>query len=58
MASWTLYLIVYLCGVATPVMIVRNLTKHNEDGSSCLLAGILWGLVCLMILVVWVGMAK
>jgi len=58
MAVWTMYMIVYLCGVATPVLIVRNLVKNNEDGSSCLLDVILYGMVSLIVLVVWLGLTN
>lgn len=58
MAAWTVYFIVYLCGVATPVLIVRNLLKNSEDGSSCLLDMILWSLVSLALLVLWLELSN
>jgi predicted permease len=53
MNALTAYLIAYLFGVATPVLIVRTLLKNSEDGSSCLLDMILWSLASLIAWVVW-----
>jgi|GEM_PF-3333602 len=55
MAVWTPYLIVYLCGMATPVLIVRRLLKDNKDGSSCLLDVALGFIASLILLAVWLG---
>lgn len=58
MTNWTAYLIAYLCGVATPVLIVRNLLKNSEDGSSCLFDMILWSLASLIIWVLWLELTN
>jgi hypothetical protein len=56
MSGWSLYLIVYLFGAATPVLIVRNLIKRNDDGGSCLLDIVLFGVAGLIVLVAWLGL--
>ncbi len=58
MVTWTAYLIVYLCGMATPILIVRNLLRNSEDGSSCFLDMILWSLASLIILVLWLELTN
>lgn len=45
------YLLVYLAGFATPILILQSLVKDREDGSSCLLNFIL-GIIVLLALVV------
>lgn len=58
MNALTAYLIVYLFGVATPVLIVRKLLKNSEDGSSCFLDMILWSLARLIVLVLWLELTN
>ena len=55
MAVWTPYLIAYLCGMATSVLIVRRLLKDNQDGSSCLLDIVLGFIASLIMLAMWLG---
>lgn len=54
----TVYLIVYLLGVATPILIVKNLIKNNDDGGSCLLNIILFGVASLIALIAWFGLTN
>jgi hypothetical protein len=56
MAIWTWYLIAYLCGVATPILIVRKLVGDHDDGSSCFLNILLWGVMSLILIVLWLGL--
>lgn len=58
MAGWSIYLIVYLFGAATPVIVVRNLIRNNEDGGSCLLDIVLWGMAGLIVMVAWLGVSR
>lgn len=58
MKTTTVYLIVYLLGVATPILIVKNLIKNNDDGGSCLLNIILFGVASLIVLIAWFGLAN
>jgi hypothetical protein len=56
MAIWTLYLVAYLCGVATPILIVRKLVKDHEDEDSCFLNILLWGVMGLILIALWLGL--
>ena len=56
MAIWTLYLVTYLCGVATPILIVRKLLKDDDDGSSCFLNTLLCAVMSLILIVLWLGL--
>lgn len=56
MAVWTLYLVAYLCGVATPILIIRNFVKDDQDGSSCFFNILLVGLTSLILIALWLGM--
>ncbi|MEW6085470.1 MAG: hypothetical protein AB1607_12830 [Chloroflexota bacterium] len=58
MNTMTVYLIVYLLGVATPILIVKNLIKNNDDGGSCLLNIILFGVASLIALIAWFGLTN
>ncbi len=58
MNTMTVYMIVYLLGVATPILIVRNLIKNNDDGGSCLLNMILFGVASLIVLLAWLGLTN
>lgn len=58
MNTMTAYLIVYLLGVATPILIVKNLIKNNEDGGACLLNIILFGVAGLIMLIAWLGLTN
>jgi hypothetical protein len=56
MAIWTLYLVAYLCGVATPILIVRRLIRDHDDGSSCFLNILFWSVAGLILIVLWFGL--
>lgn len=56
MAIWTLYLVTYLCGVATPIVIVRKLLKDQDEGSSCFLNFLLGSVTGLILIVLWLGL--
>jgi len=56
MAVWTPFLIVYIAGIATPILVVRQILRKQEDGGACLLDAILGLLTILVVMVVWLGL--
>ncbi len=55
MAAWTLFVLGYLLGIATPTLVLRQLLRRRGDSSACILEVILATLLMLCLVTVLIG---